>query len=277
MKIFVCSRSSHESRADKVIKLLASSSKGEIAILRQTEHSDDWKIKAERKIRESDFVLFILEKETFESEPIKWEYERAKSLNKQIVGFRSRSTPDETLLFCEGFQVFDNADNCFEYLSKTRLEDRQLLIEQYKLMVSSTEKVTNQRLTVNNIFFTITSSVVSITLVVGKSLEFSIVALLGMITFSSLALLLTYFWSKMITAYGLLNRGKFNLIDSIEKKLRTDMFDLEWKILTTKLGYKPNTETETTIVLWYRVFIFTMLLAEISYLIWLLCQIQQVR
>lgn len=276
MKVFICSRAQDKHCAEEVVTALIAVSKGEIAILQQTEHSEDWKIKAQRKIRESDFVLFVLGEDTFESDPIKWEYAEAKDLNKQIVGYSSEHTSDKTLLFCEGFQVFDNSADCFSFLTRTRTEDRALLIEQYKIMVSSTEKVTSQRLTVNNLFFTVTSSIVSIALVIGKTLEFSIIAVVGMIVFTLLALLLTSFWTSMVTAYGQLNRGKFMLIDTIEKKLRTDMFDLEWKILRDKLKYKPNTETENNIVKWYRIFIVVMLIVEISYLVWLIYGFQQI-
>lgn len=271
MRVFVCCRAVHEARREAVVAQLLAASKGEIAFLLEMQHSDDWKVRAGRKIRESDFILFILEERTFESEAIKWEYEEAKGLNKQIIGFRSSTTPKETLLFCEGFQVFADSQECFEYLTKTRAEDRALLTEQYKLMVSSTEKVTNQRLTVNNLFFTVTSSVVSIALVVGKTLEFTRIALLGMVVFTVLALLLTFFWRRMVTAYGQLNRGKFVLIDEIEKKLRTDMFEREWHILRDRLKYKPNTETENQIVFWYQIFIMVMLVTETGYLLWLFC------
>lgn len=270
MKVLVCARKTNESRATRVIGQLLAASQHQVAILQQSEHTDDWQEKVETKLREADFVLFIVEAGTFDSEAIKWEYNKAKELNKRITGFKSKSTPRDVLLFCEGFQVFSDAHECFSYLVKTYGDDRQLLIEQYKLMVASTEKVTGQRLTVNNLFFTVTSSVISIAFLIGKTFEFSIVALVGMIAFTVLALLLTMFWSSMVTAYGLLNKGKFVLIDEIEKKLRTNLFEREWKILTGELKYRPNTETENSIVFWYRVFIMIILGLEILYWIWLI-------
>ena len=73
-------------------------------------------------------------------------------------------------MFCQGFPVFNKIEDCFKYLEKTYEEDRQLLLEQYKIMVGSTEKVTDQRMRVNNLFFTVTSSILSISLVVGNFL-----------------------------------------------------------------------------------------------------------
>jgi hypothetical protein len=77
----------------------------------------------------------------------------------------------------------------------------------------------------------------------------------------------------MINSYGQLNKGKFILIDKIEKSLRTNMFEEEWKILTQEIEYEPNTKTETTIVKRFRLFIIIILLIEIAYMLYKLYQI----
>src|SRR4051812_40723093 len=101
MRVFVSSRQIHHERSDEVKLSLLRASKDQVAILQQSEHAEDWKEKAERKIRESDFVLFILQGNTFDSENLRWEFEKAKTLNKRIVGFRSTNTPHESVLYCE--------------------------------------------------------------------------------------------------------------------------------------------------------------------------------
>ena len=273
MKVFVCYRSIDQTEGNKIIQNLISESENSVAVLTETEHSDNWKINVEKKINESDFVIFLVGAETFKSEQIIWEYAKSKDLNKRIIGIKLNNASEESILFCQGFQVFDNTKQSLNFLIKAFDYDRQLKLEQYKIMVSSTEKVSEQRLKVNNLFFTITSSILSVGFVLGKTFGFTLISLLAVSSLTLLALLATYFWEKMINSYGQLNKGKFILIDKIEKSLRTNMFEEEWKILTQEIEYEPNTKTETTIVKRFRLFIVIILLIEISYMLYKLFQL----
>jgi hypothetical protein len=143
MKIFICYRSIDKTEGDKVIQDLLTDSENGIAVLTETQHSDNWKDRVERKIKECDFVTFLIGDNTFESDQIKWEYSKAKSLNKQIIGIKLSNASEQSILFCQGFQVFEDTKQAVSYLNKTFTIDRQLKIEQYKIMVSSTEKVTD--------------------------------------------------------------------------------------------------------------------------------------
>lgn len=268
MKIFFCFRSIDKINGNEIIAELLHNSENSVAILKQTEHVVNWKEIVESKIKNSDFVAILIGQETFQSEPIKWELEKARSLNKQIIAIKLRNVSAESIFNCQGFQVFDNSGQAYKYLDKTYLIDRQLKIEQYKMMVSSTEKVTDSRMKVNNLFFTITSSILSVTLVLGKTYSFIPLSVLAMVFLSVLALLTTYFWKKLVKSYGKLNSGKFKVIDRIEKDLRTNMFDEEWKILTEDINYEQNTTTEIKIVERFRYFILFLLIAEIIYLLY---------
>ncbi len=273
MKLFVCNRSKDKEHADNVINLLLEKSDNAIAILQEIEHSEHWKNKVEQKLQECDFVMFLLGNDTFESEQIKWEYLKAKELNKQIVGYKLNNVSKQSLLFCQGFQVFENAEQCINFLKKTYDDDRSLKLEQYKIMVSSTEKVTENRMKVNNLFFTITSTILSVGFVLGKTFGFSIKAMLGMLTLTILSLILSYFWESLINSYALLNQGKFKIINKIEKQLRTNMFEDEWNILTQEIKYKPNSKTEMTVIKYFRTFIYIIGIIEIFYVVYLICQV----
>jgi hypothetical protein len=273
MKIFICYRSIDKIEGDKTVEDLLTNSENSVAALKQTEHIDNWKHTVETKIKESDFVAFLIGNETFKSEQIIWEYAKAKSLNKQIIGIKLTNASEESLLFCQGFQVFDSNVQALKYLNTVFVRDRQLKIEQYKIMVSSTEKVTDARMKVNNLFFTITSSILSVAFVLGKTYSFNPLSILAMIILAALALITTYFWDKLVNSYGKLNTGKFKVIDRIEKELRTNMFEEEWRILTQEIDYEPNTKTETKIVERFRLFIFVILAIEISYLLYKLRQL----
>lgn len=272
MKIFVCYRSIDKVEGDETVSALLKESENSVAILRQTEHTDNWKEIVETKIKECDFVVFLIGEETFMSEQIVWEYAKAKGLNKQIVGIKLKKASQGSILFCQGFQVFENTTQALKYLEKIFISDRQLKIEQYKIMVSSTEKVTDARMKVNNLFFTITSSILSVAFVLGKTYSFIPLSVIAMTVLTGLALLTTFFWEKLVNSYGKLNTGKFRVIDRIEKELRINMFEEEWRILTQEIDYEPNTKTETRIVTRFRIFIFITLTIETIYLLYELFQ-----
>ena len=238
-----------------------------VAVLRESEHSNNWKARVEKQFKEVDFVMFLIGKETFKSDSTKWEYAKAKSLNKQIVGIKLDTACEESVLFCQGFPIFRKVDDCWRYLEKTYEEDRQLLLEQYKIMVGSTEKATDQRMRVNNLFFTVNSSILSVSLVVSKAFEFSVVGAIGMLVLSFMSFLVTFFWEKLVRSYGKLNTGKFTVINQIEKQLRTNMFEHEWEILQQQIGYESNTETEAKVVSWFRWFVVVVILVELIYVI----------
>ena len=265
MKLFICNRSSDSTLTQNVIVELLAESKNFIAIQQEIEHSENWKKSVEEKMNESDFVLFVVGSDTFESEQIIWEYAKAKDLNKRI-GYKLSSATKESILFCQGFQVFEKVKNCYAFLQKVFEDDRKLKFEQYKIMVSSTEKVTDSRLKVNNLFLTVSSTIISIGFVLGKTFGFTIPVIIGMLVLTALALLISYSWEKLIDSYALLNEGKFRVIDKIEKQLRTNMFEDEWKILTQEIKYKPNSETEKNIVQYFRVFIIILGVLELIYL-----------
>jgi hypothetical protein len=266
MKLFVCNRSTDLSATQSVIDKLLVESKNFIAVQQEIEHSENWKTLVDNKMNESDFVLFIVGDGTFESEQIIWEYAKAKDLNKRIIGYKLPSATQESILFCQGFQVFENVQNCFAFLTKVFDDDRKLKFEQYKIMVSSTEKVTDSRLKVNNLFLTVSSTIISIGFVLGKTFGFTIPVVIGMLVLTALALLISYSWEKLINSYALLNQGKFRVIDKIEKQLRTNMFEDEWKILTQDIKYKPNSETEKNIVKYFRIFVIILGVLELLYL-----------
>ncbi len=270
MKLFICNRTVENQEVESLIDDLLKVSENAFAVQRETEHSEKWKDIVEQKMQESDFIVFAIGKETFKSDQLKWEYAKAKQLNKQIIGIKLKETTDDSILFCQGFQVFDNAEQSYKFLTKTYEDDRKLKFEQYKMMVNSTEKVTESRMKVNNLFFTITSSILSVGFVLGKTFGFSIAATIGMFVLTLLSFIISLFWERLIDSYGKLNTGKFKVIDKIEKQLRTNMFEDEWKILTEEIKYEPNSKTETKVITYFRTFIVIIGILELCYLGYLL-------
>lgn len=277
MKIFICNRSVDSNNSNTIIAELLKESANCIAVLQEKEHSENWKEKVKLKFQEVDFILFLIDDDTFQSENIQWELENAKKDNKQIVCIKLSSNLSEPSMHnYEGIPVFDDAKQCYKYLKSAFKQNQALLLEQYKIMVTSTEKVTEQRLKVNNLFFTVTSSILSVAFLIGKTLKFSILGIIGMLVFTSMALMISFFWEKLINSYGTLNQGKFIVINKIENKLRTNIFEDEWKILTEQIQYESNTKTENTIIKYYRYFIYLIGFFEVVILLYMFVPVSQI-
>lgn len=270
MKIFLAHSSNDIKKVNKFIDSFLDKSNNEYILLNERNHSVLWQDNVKNKIKKSSLVLFFIGNSTYKSEPLKWEFELAKSLNRTVLLVDIRTNKSNTPKYLKNSKLISSPKELIKKINIMQKDKRNLLIEQYKIMVSSTEKVTEQRLKVNNLFFTVTTSLLSISILLGKSFGFSLVAMLGMIVLSVLSILVTYFWNKLINSYGQLNTGKFELITEIENELNTEMFQREWEILTEKIKYEPNTKTESKIIMMFRVFIWILLAIEIAYLVYLL-------
>jgi hypothetical protein len=142
----------------------------------------------------------------------------------------------------------------------------KLIIEQYKIMVSSTEKVTDARQKANAFFLTIITSIISLSFFIGKEFYFHNFAVLIMIFLSVVCLLLTVFWFFTITSYRQLNKGKFQLIFELEEKLKNSLYEREWKILKSGVGYRETSSIEKYIVFTFGTIILIKLIVEILFL-----------
>lgn len=270
MNIFIGNREIDNLKVENFISDFQSKINLKLNILREQKHSDDWKLKVKEKVEDCKYVLIFVGSTFNESKPLKWEIELSENLNKKIVFIDVRTDEIELPSYVKSTSLITSVNQLADKINNMEKQERDLLIDQYKIMVGSTEKVTEQRLKVNNLFFTVTTSVLSVSILLGKSFGFTILAMLGMLTLTIMALLVTNFWNRLIQSYGKLNKGKFELIAEIENKLETDMFQREWIILKDKIKYVPNTETEAKIITLFRVFIWLLFALEIGYLGYLL-------
>ena len=128
--------------------------------------------------------------------------------------------------------------------------DQQILLEQYKLFLQTSEELVKRRQTVNSFYISISSALVAIMGVL-FALEFVRLAKLVVgIAFCIIGIILSVSWSKMLTCYGNLNSSKMKIISRIEKKLPLSLFDAEWAALSDKLNkkkYVSFTESEQKI------------------------------
>lgn len=263
MLCFVCNRSLDSQESRVIIDELLCQSGMSVIIAQESESSVDWQKRVARKIEMCDCVLFLLGEDTHTSESIIWEYEESKRRNKRIYGLKLRASASAGIHRFSEVQLFDSPEQCVKNALSNYLSDRNVKMELFKILINSTEKVTEQRLKVNNIFLTVVSSILSASFIVGKSFQFSFLGSVVMLLLTLIALILTYFWEKLLASYGTLNMGKFELIGKMEKQFNVSMFKDEWSILRNQFSYKSNTQTELSITRKFRYAIMVFVVLEV--------------
>lgn len=125
--------------------------------------------------------------------------------------------------------------------------DLQRLLEQYKLLVQTSESVVLRRQGVNTFFLTINTLLLSgIGLLAKQGLQGQFGAI-GMMGISITGVILCSAWTRLVRSHRQLNAGKFAIINTIEKHLPASMFEAEWVALgegKDDRKYQPFTKTE---------------------------------
>lgn len=138
------------------------------------------------------------------------------------------------------------------------------LLEQYKIYINSTEKISDRRQKANEFFLGLNSGLVALLgFVATKTFQNETTMLLA---FSSIAgVTMCYLWYRMILSYKGLNSGKFNVIHMIEARLPLALYDTEWEILgrgKEKNIYWPFTHIELWVP-WIFIVIYSVLLFSV--------------
>jgi hypothetical protein len=280
MKIFISHRNIDKEEVKRFLEEIPNKYGFEFIDHSTIEDSDIiWQRKVSEKIRESKLVLFFIGSKSKNSVPVNWEFNETVRQKKKYKIIKLSNPELPKYLIKESGIIENSSTELTQTLLNMELKSNpELLKEQYKIMVLSTEKVTEQRLKVNNLFFTVTTSLLSISALVGKLIGFkndntALLSVSIMLFFCLIAFVISFFWEKLIKSYGTLNNGKFRLITEIENQLETNLFQREWEILQNDVGYKSNSETETNVVKGFRIFIIIIGVIEIVYAINLLCKI----
>ncbi len=132
-----------------------------------------------------------------------------------------------------------------EEYGRERFQDH--LLEQYKLYVESSQKVSEKRISTANYLLTVTSSLVTL---FGLALTISDVgAWLAVIPLAGLLVSLT--WYSLVVSYKNLNTAKFKVIHELEDYLPAALFRYEWHSCEQGQGkvYRPITHVERWIPL----------------------------
>ncbi len=122
-------------------------------------------------------------------------------------------------------------------------------LEQYKLYVEMTDRISTKRQHSNTFFLTVNSALILMSsyLQLGNSPATSS-SLFWLI--SILGITLCYSWHRLIRSYKDINTGKFKIIHAMEKHLPTSPYQSEWDALGQGKKadiYLPFTKIETAI------------------------------
>lgn len=103
------------------------------------------------------------------------------------------------------------------------------------------DRVSERRVTVNNLFITLNSVILALSAIIPKKSDVSI-AIVGVI--------ISFLWITTITSYKNLNSAKFKVINELEKQLPTQPFNYEWFLVgqgEDKKKYKKLTQIEKNV------------------------------
>lgn len=235
MKVFIaCSHADNILINQKILEINTIADKDSLEIFRENSLSPEWKENVKKKIELSDFLLLILgPTDVFENENILWELEQAKKYDTPIYGLELQD-------FCKSYGYHDFKAN-HTLLSSTKqlieilkFENQVIqknLLESYKILVTSSEKVTEQRSKIHTLFLALLTAIISMTIAFAQKQGMDKYTISLFFFSSIIIILITILWEKLIVSYGKLNTAKFIIINSLEKKLRVNNFDKEWKIL----------------------------------------------
>ena len=146
----------------------------------------------------------------------------------------------------------------------------EILMEQYKLFVETSERLVARRQVVNTFFLSVNALALSALGLIAKEASQSPLIAIGMVAISAAAIVLCVAWKTLVGSYRQLHRGKFAVIDRLEDRLPAALFRAEWVALGRGVDseiYKPFTATEEVVS---KIFIVIYALTALVTVIWLI-------
>ena len=163
----------------------------------------------------------------------------------------------------------DLEDIVFGSQSTADQPNLEVLMEQYKLFVETSERLVARRQVVNTFFLSVNALAVSAIGLIAREAPDSPLIAFAIAAISVAAIVLCVAWKTLVGSYAQLNRGKFAVIYRLEERLPAALFRAEWVALSEGKDpkvYKPFTATETRVS---KVFITTYAVTAFLALGWL--------
>lgn len=109
--------------------------------------------------------------------------------------------------------------------------ETQQALELYKIMVDSSEGLVSRRQGVNTFFLTMNGALLTAAGVIVQSSGGDRLGWAGVGVLAIAGAILCGAWRSLITSFGQLNRGKFKVINTIERYLKAAIYAAEWEAL----------------------------------------------
>ena len=212
---------------------------------------------AKKKIKKAQMVVFFVGEASHTSENIDWEIRTAIKLKKPIYTVKLNEAFDlnaplavsdpfskEKKLYSKSSDLNDITELIKKHESgdykvfNQGLEsiDKNILLEQYKLFLQTSEDLVSRRQNVNNFYISINSALMAAFGIILALDIFSIYKFFTCILLSVVGIILSVSWIKLLASYGDLNSSKMKIISYIEKQLPASLYDAEWAALSDKLN-----------------------------------------
>lgn len=218
-----------------------------------------WKNGAKKKIKKAQMIVFFVGEESHLSPNIDWEIQTAikfkkpiytVKLNKSYIINKSLQTVNDfseereyysTDITLEGIEkVIKDYDsgNYKVFNQSVDSLDKDILLEQYKLFLQTSEDLVARRQNANNFYISVNSALMGVwgmiwALNILPLYKFFIGLLISMV-----GVILSLSWIKLLSSYGNLNGSKMKIISYIEKQLPVSLYDAEWEALSDRLNKK---------------------------------------
>lgn len=141
------------------------------------------------------------------------------------------------------------------------------LLEQYKIYIDSTEKISDRRHKTNEFFLGLNTALVAFLGFITTKIPQSETNFI--LTASTIAgIIICYLWFRIIISYKGLNSAKFKVIHAIESRLPLALYDTEWEMLNrgkNKKVYWPFSHIELNVP---KIFILIYFVLMVSTIPW---------
>ncbi len=104
------------------------------------------------------------------------------------------------------------------------------LLDQYKIYINATEKISDRRQKTNEFFLGLNTALLALLgFIATKTSQSEITMMLGVSAIAGITM--CYLWYRIIASYKGLNSAKFKVIHAIEMRLPLALYDTEWEML----------------------------------------------
>lgn len=119
----------------------------------------------------------------------------------------------------------DLKDNMDNQLCNITEDNKEMIVEQYKLYVEMADKISQQRTLTNSFYITINTALLAFVGLKGDAMDVFLYVVAGA------GIVLSILWFFNVRSYRQLNSGKFQIIHQMEEVMPFKAYKTEWDTL----------------------------------------------